>query len=156
MSDRFIALVLLAVCGVLYWQSFGIRKTGFAALESLGAEFYPRGVIVVLAIFALVLAARARGPFLARPSAAAARSWLGTYRRPLLSLALFALYALVMGAIGWFASTFAYLVAMQVLLLPRRGAALGYVVAGSLAFTWLLGETFTRFLHVVLPRATLF
>lgn len=156
MSDRFVALVLLAVCGVLYWQSFAIRKPPFAALESLGAEAYPRGVILVLAIFALLLAARGHGPLLPGVDRAALRSWLARYHLPLLSLALFALYALVMGPIGWFAATFAYLVVMQLLLLPRRGPALGYVIAGSLAFTWLLGEAFVRFLHVVLPRAALF
>ncbi len=156
MSDRVVALALLAVCGILYQQSFAIRQPPFAAFEALGAESYPRGVIAALAIFALILLVRGQGRVLPGVDRAALSSWLARYGLPLASLALFALYALVMGPVGWFAATFAYLVVMQLVLRPRGGRLLAVLVVGSLAFTLLLGETFERFLHVVLPRAGLF
>ena len=45
---------------------------------------------------------------------------------------------------------------MQLILKPRRGAQLAYVLVGSLAFSWLLAYVFETYLHVVLPRTGLF
>ena len=156
MSDRFVALVLLAVSGVFYWQSFAIRKPPFAAFESLGAETFPRGVLAVLALFSLILLARGRGALRPRVDHARLGAWLARYRLPLLSLALFAAYALAVPPLGWLAATVVYLVVMQLVLQPRWGRTVAYVVVGSAAFAWALAEVFERFLHVVLPRAALF
>lgn len=155
MSDRLVGLLLLAGCGLFYWQSFAIRPPPFAAFETLGAETFPRAVIVVLALFSAVLVVRGPGPLVPHVDGAAARAWLERYRLPLASLALFALYAVAIPLVGWLAATIAFLVAMQVLLRPGRGREI-YVVGGSIAFAWALAFLFERFLHVVLPRATLF
>ena len=156
MSDRLIAVILLAVCGFFYWQSFFIRKPPFAAFESLGAETFPRAIVVVLALFSLILLIRGRGALAPRLVRERLRPWLERYRLPLTSLALFAAYAAAIAPLGWLVATVAYLVAMQFLLLPRSGRAIGYVLAGSFAFAFLVGQLFERFLHVVLPRAGLF
>jgi len=156
-SDRLIAVALLAGCGFLYWQSYSIRKPTFAQFESFDAATYPRAVIVVLAVFALVLLVRGSGALVpGRPSRADLAAWVRRYRLPLVSLPLFAVYAAAMPAIGWFIDTAAYLVAMQLVLLPGAGRRLALVLGGSLAFTWAVGLGFERFLHIVLPRAGLF
>ena len=80
---------------------------------------------------------------------------LDQYRLPLLSLALFPLYALAIPPIGWVAATSVYLIAMQLVLHPRRGLRLATLVVGSVAFSWLLAFAFESYLHVVLPRAGL-
>lgn len=156
MSDRQVAVVLLGVSGVFYWQSLVIRPPPFAAFEALGAETFPRWVIAVLAAFSLILLARGRGPLLPRVDRAPLALWLARFRLPLLSLALFAAYAVAIPQVGWLPATFVYLVVMQLVLRPPTGRQLAYVVVGSFAFAWALGEIFERFLHVVLPRAALF
>ena len=157
MSDRLIAVALLIGCGFYYWQTFSIRKPPFAAFESFDAATFPRAVAIVLAAFALVLLIRGSGGLITRrPTRDDVRRWAGRYRLPLISLALFALYAAAMPAVGWFADTAAYLIAMQLVLQPGRGRRLALVLAGSLVFTWALGFGFERLLHIVLPRASLF
>ena len=157
MSDRLVALALLAVCGVLYWQSTLIRRPPFAAFETFDAAAFPRAVIVVLALLCVALFVRGGGPVVPRVTRDDLRRWLTRYRLPLIGLGLFALYALVMSPLGWNASTIVYLVAMQLAILPRRGPRdLALVVGGSVAFTLVAGAGFERFLHVVLPRPDLF
>jgi hypothetical protein len=156
MSDRPIGLLLLGACAFFYWQSTFIRKSAFAAFETLGAETYPRAVIAALALFSLVLVLRGRGLIVPRVAPRGIPAWLRRYRLPLASLPLFLGYAVVIPFGGWYVATALYLILMQLLLWPRRGRQFAYVLAGSLAFTWALGTTFERFLHVVLPRASLF
>jgi putative tricarboxylic transport membrane protein len=156
MSDRLIALLLLLVCGFFYWQSSLVRRPPFAAFEALGPETFPRAVMAVLALLGLTLLIRGRGSPVPRISREAFASWLDHYRLPLISLALFPIYALAIPQAGWIAATAVYLVVMQLILKPRRGAQLAYVLVGSLALSWLLAYVFETYLHVVLPRAGLF
>lgn len=156
MSDRLTALVLLGVCAVFAAQTLVIRRPPFAAFEAFGAETFPRGVIAVLALFSAVLLVRGRGRLLRAVDRARLRSWLETYRVPAVTLGLFAAYAWAIPLVGWLAATAAFLVALQLVLLPRRGAALAAVALGSLVFAVALAQGFERFLHVVLPRGTLF
>ncbi|SRR6266511_3890484 len=156
MSDRLVALALLAVTGILFWQTFGFRRPPFAAFEAFDAATFPRILLALLAALGLALLVRGGGPVVPRITREGIRAWLDRYRLPLLSLPLFGVYAFVMPKVGWNAATIGYLLAMQLLLLPRRGAALALMVAGSVAFTLVVGAGFERFLHVVLPRPDLF
>jgi hypothetical protein len=157
MSDRLVALGLLAVCSVFYWQSFAIRRPPFAAFETFDSAAFPRGVAVLLAVFALILLVRGGGAVVPRVTRDGLRRWLARYQLPLISLGAFTTYALLMAPIGWIASTIGYLVAMQLAIFPRRNVRdLAAVVAGSVVFTVALGVGFERFLHVVLPRPDLF
>src|SRR5215208_2023143 len=156
MSDRLIALLLLLVCAGFYWQSISIRRPPFAAFDPLGADTFPRAVALVLAIFSLVLLVRGGGSVVPRLTGARARVWLLEYRLPLISLVLFAAYVATIPQVGWLIATAVFLVVMQLLLHPRWGRGLLGVVLGSAIFSWLIAEFFQRYLHVVLPRGTLF
>lgn len=156
MSDRLIGGVLLAGSGFFYWQTYAFKRPSFAAFETFDAATYPRLVLGLIALFAVGLLVRGAGPVLPRITRAGLRRWLDRYRLPLVSLPLFGLYVLAMPYAGWTAATIGYLVVMQLLLLPRRGPEVAYVLAGSAAFTVLVGQIFERFLSVVLPRPTLF
>jgi putative tricarboxylic transport membrane protein len=156
MSDRLIALLLLIVCGFFYWQSSLVRRPAFAAFEALGPETFPRAVMAVLALLGVILLIRGKGSPIPRISRERFAAWLDHYRLPLISLALFTIYALAIPQAGWIPATAVYLVVMQLILKPRRGAQLAYVLVGSLAFSWLLAYVFETYLHVVLPRTGLF
>lgn len=156
MSDRLIALLLLAVCALFYWETSFVKRPPFAAFEALGPETFPRWVAAVLAVLSAVLLVRGKGSLVPRVSGGQLRVWLDRYRLPLVSLALFPVYALAIPPVGWIPATFVYLVVMQLILQPRRGVQLVYLVVGSLAFSWLLAYGFESYLHVVLPRAGLF
>lgn len=156
MTDRLIGLLLLLLCGLLYWQSTLIRQPPFAAFEALGAETFPRAVIVLLAFFSAALAIRGRGSLVPRIDRTRVRGWLERYRLPLATIALFVVYIVAIERVGWTASTVAFLVVLQLLLRPTRGRQLAYVLLGSAAFALAVGQLFERVLHVVLPRGTLF
>lgn len=156
MSDRLVGLLLLALCAVFYALSTQVRRPTFAAFEALGAETFPRLIIVLLAILSVVLVARGSGPVLDPPGRAGVRAWWDRYRIPLIALALFLVYANLVSPVGWYVATATYLVAMQLVLHPRIGRGLAYVLAGSIVFVIALGQLFERFLHIVLPKAQLF
>lgn len=156
MSDRLAALVLLGVCALFAVSSFAIRRPPFAAFEALGAETFPRGVIAVLALFSAILLVRGPGRLVPTVDRARLASSVATYRLPLITLGLFAAYAALMPVLGWFLDTALFLVALQLVLLPRRGRGLAVLALGSVAFAVALGQLFERYLHVVLPRGTLF
>ena len=83
MSDRLIALALLVGCGFLYWQTYSVKKPPFAAFESFDAVTFPRAVLIVLALFALVLLVRGAGTLVPRhPTRDELRLWLRRYRLP--------------------------------------------------------------------------
>jgi hypothetical protein len=155
-SDRLIGLLLLAVCATFYALSTQVRRPTFAAFESLGAESFPRLVVVLLALLSVALVIRGSGPVLRPVGPADLRIWWDRYRIPVIALGLFLVYANLVSPIGWYAATATYLVVMQLVLNPRMGRALVYVLAGSVIFTYALGQVFERFLHIVLPKALLF
>lgn len=156
MSDRLVALALLAVTGVLFWQTFSFRKPPFAQFDAFDAATFPRIVLGALALCLLALLVRGNGPVVPRFGRARLAEWLDRYKLPLISLPLFAVYAIAMPRLGWTISTIAYLIAMQLILLPRRGRSLLVLAAGSVAFTLAVSAAFERLLRIVLPRPDLF
>ncbi len=156
MSDRAIGLLLIVVSAFFYWQTYFFKTPPFAAFQQMGAEFFPRGILIALGILGLALTIRGEGSPLPNWTVGRVRAALVRYREVILSLALFPLYGLSVGLIGFFASTVIYLIVMQLILRPRRGLGLLYVAAGSLAFTWALVALFQGYLHVVLPSGSLF
>lgn len=155
MRDRLVALVLLGVCAFFWLQTYSIRTPPFAEFQELGPAWFPRLIAAVLAAFSLILLVQGGGgaPRLDRAALAAA---LSRYRDPLFALGLFAGYVLLVPLLGYVPATAIYLVVMQLVLRPRRGRALALVTFGSIVFAWGIAVLFEQFLHVVLPRSTLF
>jgi hypothetical protein len=156
MSDRLIGLLLLVVCAFLSYQTTLIRRPSFAAFEALGSETFPRAVLLLLAVFSVVLAITGRGSLRPRLDRERLRAFLERYRLPLVTLGLFVLYVIAIERVGWLASTIGFLAVLQLVLQPRRGRTLGYVLVGSAVFAIALGQVFERVLRVLLPRGTLF
>ena len=156
MSDRAIGLLVVAISVFSYVQTFYFGQPPFAAFQGMGAEFFPRGILIALAALGSALLVRGRGSLLPRVDLGSVRSRLRQYREVIISLALFPVYVAGIELVGFLLSTMAYLVVMQLVLYPRKGLGLIYVVAGSVAFTWAVVEVFQRYLSVVLPRGSLF
>jgi len=156
MSDRLLGLVLLVISGVFYWQTSFFRRPQFAQLEGMGPEFFPRGILMGIAVLSLVLLIRGQGSLLPSWRLGSVRALFTRYREVVLSLLLFPIYAWAIDQVGFLWATIVYLVVMQLLLKPRWGRDLVYVVAGSALFSWALVMVFEVYLHVVLPSGNLF
>jgi hypothetical protein len=154
--DIWIGLGLLACCGLMYWQA-GLAPT--PPFVPFGPGFYPRVILILLAALSLWLIAesvvgrgRAAPP---RPQAGA-----GTVRPnyPLVAgcFAVLGGYVAGLSLLGYFASTFLFVLGLSWLMGPRRGRELPkltLVAAGTTLVTYL---AFEKYLHVFLPRGLWF
>jgi putative tricarboxylic transport membrane protein len=149
--DGVAGLVCLAISLVCLYFSFGLPQL---PLVPVGPGFYPRIVLVFMAVLSVVLIAQdvitrrapARGA--ERPSSAG-----GGYRLVALTFAVFGAYAAALPLLGYRIATALFVAAMQAALdRPRdaRGwAVLALIAVGTSAATYLVFDTY---LTVLLPR----
>ena len=146
--DGWGGLVVLATSLLLFWMTLGLKDS---PLVPIGPGFYPRIVLGVTAVLALllvladVLQAKAR-----TAPAAAARANVGAV---VLHFTVFGLYVLALPGLGFRIATFTYVAVANALMAPPRDArGWGRVLllaAGTTFATWLV---FERELSVLLPR----
>jgi len=149
--DGIAGLVVLAASLVLFALTLDLKHS---PLVPIGPGFYPRVVLGITAALSLglvvvdVLARRKR------PAVPAAQPGARpNYSLVAISFGVFALYCIALPALGFRISTFAYVVASNVLLAPPRGTK-GWVFAAvlGLATTFVTWLVFERYLSVLLPR----
>ncbi|HSB69278.1 MAG TPA: tripartite tricarboxylate transporter TctB family protein [Candidatus Methylomirabilis sp.] len=152
--DRGIGLGLLALCGLLYWQTGGIPAQPFLPI---GPAFYPRVILGLLAGLAvwLILEDLAAGRALARP-AAGATGQPANYRAVGMCFLVFFAYILGLSLIGYLASTFLFVLALGWIMGPRQQRGLPKLVAIAVGTTLVTYLLFERYLRVFLPRGLLF
>jgi len=154
--DGVAGLLLLGLAMLLAVQTRQIPRTPFLPL---GADFFPRVLLVIVAAGSLLLVGldilRHR-----RPREGASRAVLPRFRDTPRSIpalfAAFAGYVFLMPVLGFLLATAAFAAAAQVLLGPHRPRDLpriGLLAVGTAALTYLV---FERYLHVFLPRGVLF
>ena len=120
--DGWAGLVILASSLVPLWLTLGLKDN---PLVPVGPGFYPRIVLGVTALFAVLvvigdaLARRAAG-WRGRPR----RRWRSRANYPLVlaSFAVFGAYCVALPGLGFRIATFLYVVAAAALLAPPRGA----------------------------------
>jgi putative tricarboxylic transport membrane protein len=151
--DGIAGLICLAVSLVGLYFSFGLPQL---PLVPVGPGFYPRIVLVFMAVLSVVLIAQdvmarrvpARGA--ERPSSSG-----GGYRLVALVFAVFGAYAVALPLLGYRIATALFVAAIQAVLdRPRdaRGwAVLAAIAVGTSAATYLVFDTY---LTVLLPRGT--
>jgi putative tricarboxylic transport membrane protein len=153
--DGLAGLIGLCVSILLIWQSFALPSS---PLVPVGPGFYPRIVLVLLALASLALivqdrlAARARSASPPDAGASVAGS-VSDYGRVGLGFAVVTVYILLLPYLGYRLATVVFVVAMQVAVERPRTVmqwlvALGIAVATA-AVTYLV---FERYLSVLLPR----
>jgi putative tricarboxylic transport membrane protein len=151
--DTITALLLLVLCGVLFHQTFNIRKVPFS---EMGSEVWPRFVLLLMAVLAVIYLfqsmttpAPQRAPF-------SFKAWLGAYRNPLICFGMFFVFLLALPWLGMLVAGVLFVFVTQTILGGaghRRWIVHALVALVSVGGMWLL---FTYALGVVLPRGELF
>jgi hypothetical protein len=154
--DGIAGLVCLVVSAGLLALTLGLPP---ASVVPIGPAFYPRVVLLVLALLSailIVLDLRAtRSLRTAGPGAAAAAGPAPNYGLVLATFIEFGLYIALLPPLGFRISTFLFVLALQVTLEWPRSAkrwalAVGIAIATSAA-SYLV---FQDYLSVLLPRGT--
>ncbi|HEX7126118.1 MAG TPA: tripartite tricarboxylate transporter TctB family protein [Thermodesulfobacteriota bacterium] len=140
-ADAVIALVLLALAGLVFWRARDIASPPFVPLS---AAFFPKvlaGVLAILALILLVQGLRARRR----------RSPSAPVLPALLVFGPLGAYLLLVPVLGFFSATFFFVLAEGILLGERRAAALGRAVAVAAGTTVVCYLVFERYLRVLFP-----
>ena len=143
--DGWGGLAVLAASLLLFWGTLGLKDN---PLVPIGPGFYPRIVIGITALFALILVVADWSSPAKFPSA-------GPLNYGLVA-AMFALFGLYVGAMPYFGfriSTLLYIAATSWLLEPPRNQK-GWLRVGLVALisTVVIYVAFERYLLVLLPR----
>jgi hypothetical protein len=145
--DGWAGLAVLIASLVLFGLTLGLEGN---PMVPVGPGFYPRIVLGVTALFAVLLVASDLG---GRREARRAPGPRPDYRMVALSFAVFGLYVGALPYFGFRLATFAYLAASNALLDPPRGArGWGRVAILALAASAVVYFVFERYLLVLLPR----
>ena len=146
--DGFAGLAVLAASLVLFALTLDLKTN---PMVPVGPGFYPRIVLGLTALLSLGLVV---SDFLGRKTRPKEQPKQElNYPLVAISFGVFALYCVALPSLGFRISTFAYVVASNLLLAPPRSAKgwAGAVVLG-LATSFVTWLVFERYLSVLLPR----
>jgi hypothetical protein len=145
-ADVVIGVLLVGLAGAVLWLSSDISAPPFVPLSP---AFFPRILAGILAGLSLLLVARAvRG----LPAARGGRGPLGPAAVVFGSLAA---YIFAIPRLGFYASTFLFLLVLGTLLGDRTKAALLRALGVAAAATVGCFVVFTRYLNLLLPEGIL-
>jgi putative tricarboxylic transport membrane protein len=143
--DGWGGLAVLAASLLLFWGTLGLKDN---PLVPIGPGFYPRIVVGITALFALILIVSDWLSPAKFPSAGPLN-----YRLVAAMFALFGVYVSAMPYLGFRISTLLYIAATNWLLEPPRSPK-GWLRVGLVALiaTAVIYVMFERYLLVLLPR----
>jgi hypothetical protein len=150
--DGIAGLICLALAIGLLVLTRGLPQSSFVPL---GPDFYPRIVLVIMALLSAMLIAsdlwqqRTQSADVGAESAPEKRN----YRLVGLTFAVFAGYVILLPLVGYRLATFLFMVALQAIIDPPRGARRWVVVmVSALASAAITYVIFDNYLSVLLPR----
>jgi putative tricarboxylic transport membrane protein len=146
-ADAVIGLLLLGLAGAVWWLSRDLPSPPFVPLTP---AFFPRLLAAVLAGLSLPLLVRG----LAAPAGAAAPA-RGPLAPTLLVFVPLGAYIWLAPRLGFFVTTFLFVLAEGLLLGERRAAAVVRAVAVAALTTAACYVVFTRYLQVLFPEGAL-
>ena len=152
--DGIAGLICLALSIGMLVLTRGLPQSAFVPM---GPEFYPRIVLVIMAVLSVMLVAsdlwRQRTQSAAAAAAAEPAPEKRNYRLVGITFAVFAGYVVLLPLVGYRVATFLFMVALQSVIDPPRGARRWVVVmisaVASAAVTYIV---FDNYLSVLLPR----
>ena len=150
--DSYVALFLLALCGLFFHASFDIEVTNYGTIQS---SLWPRVILTALtAMSALFLVTSLRRP---DESVARESGFFRRYRNALWIFALFFLFVATLPVLGMLIGGFLFVfLALNALGPPRLAirpvATHGAIAALAVGLMWAI---FTFGLRVILPEGEL-
>ena len=154
--DGIAGLICLGLSIALLVMTRGLPQS---AMVPIGPDFYPRIVLGIMAVLAVMLIAadvlagwRRRGGT-SSADAAVAPTGQRNYRLVVVTFAVFGAYVLLLPYLGFRIATFLFVAALQVVLEPPQGwRRWTIVVAAALATVVVTYLAFEVYLSVLLPR----
>ena len=153
--DSVAGLICLALSFGLLYLTRGLPQS---SMVPVGPDFYPRIVLAVMAVLSMMLIAADvlagwRGGQGGTSAEAAVTPEKRNYRLVAVTLAVFAVYVLLLPYLGFRVATFVFVAALQVVLgEPRGWRRWVYVVVAALATVIVTYLAFETYLSVLLPR----
>jgi ABC-type xylose transport system permease subunit len=152
--DGIAGLICLALSIGMLVLTRGLPQSAFVPM---GPEFYPRIVLVIMAVLSVMLVAsdlwRQRTQSAAADAAAEPAPVKRNYRLVGMTFAVFAGYVVLLPLVGYRVATFLFMVALQSVIDPPRGARRWVVVMiSALASAAVTYVVFDNYLSVLLPR----
>lgn len=152
--DTVTAVLLLLFCGLLFQQTFFVRKVPFSIM---GSEVWPR--VILIALFILLLIYLFKSLITPPKNATEKRSlkvWLEMYRNPMLCFGMFFLFLLALPYVGILIGGILFVFITQTLIGSRDKRSLilhALVSVGAVGGMWAV---FRFGLGVVMPTGSLF
>lgn len=152
--DTVTAVLLLLFCGLLFQQTFFVRKVPFSIM---GSEVWPRVILTALFILLLIylfksLITPPNNTVEKRPL----KVWIEMYRNPVLCFLMFFLFLLILPYLGMLISGILFVFITQTLIGSRDKRSLilhALVSVGAVGGMWAV---FRFGLGVVMPAGSLF
>jgi len=152
--DTVTAVLLLLFCGLLFQQTFFVRKVPFSIM---GSEVWPRVILTALFVLLLIylfksLITPPKDTIEKRPL----KVWLDMYRNPLWCFGMFFLFLISLPYLGMLISGILFVFITQTIIGSRDKRSLllhALVAAGAVGGMWAV---FRFGLGVVMPAGSLF
>jgi hypothetical protein len=152
--DSVAALICLVLSLGLLYLTRGLPRS---PMVPVGPDFYPRIVLVIMAVFSVMLIAadvlshwRGRGAASAEVTAVPEKR---NYRLVAVTFAVFGVYVLLLPYLGFRVATFLFVAALQAVLgKPQGWRRWTYVIVAALATVIVTYLAFEVYLSVLLPR----
>ena len=152
--DTVTAVVLLLFCGLLFRQTFFVRKVPFSIM---GSEVWPRFILSVLFVLLVIYLFRS----LAKPpstslSGRPLKVWIEMYRNPLWCFGMFFLFLIILPYLGMLLSGILFVFVTQTIIGSRDKRSIilhALVSVGAVGGMWAI---FRFGLGVVMPAGSLF
>jgi len=162
--DAIIAIVLLLVCGTLYWATFDIREPNYGQLKP---STWPRVVLTALAFLSVLYLIQSirKGPALkdeydtydsGTANQPGFMGWLVHWRNPIWCFVLFFLYLVTLPYLGSLIGGLAFVFTLMGVLGGWRPRTLAVHAAVALITVGGMWTIFTYGLGVILPPGEIF
>jgi hypothetical protein len=152
--DSVIAVLLLLFCGLLFRQTFFVRKVPFS---TMGSEVWPRFILIVLfLLLALYLFKSLITPSTSNLSDRPLKVWIEMYKNPLWCFGMFFLFLISLPYLGMLISGILFVFITQTIIGSRDKRSLmlhALVAIGAVGSMWAI---FRFGLGVVMPAGSLF
>ena len=151
--DAAIAVLLLMLCGILFWQTFNIREVPFS---QVGSEVWPRVVLGLLTILSVIYLFKSLSEPRPEGEPFSLANCLSANRNPIICFAMFFVFMLALPYLGMLMAGILFVFITQTLIggaSPRRLVTHALVSILAVGGMWAI---FTYALRVILPAGELF